>query len=202
MDFPDGAECQRASFTAMPGGIFTAWTPHWGTLADLQHMVQAAHARGMLVIDDIVVNHGGDLIDSRDSGYRNFGAPRRLHPALPQQLEAISAAVRHLQRHHTRQRAHQLVSQQRRHPGLQRHRRRSVLGELSGLDDFRTESTYVREHGGRYTSIGLGRPGFDGFRIDTVKHVEMGFWQNWCPAGPRLCRDAREAELLHVRRGV
>ena len=24
--------------------------------------------------------------------------------------------------------------------------------------------------------------GFDGFRIDTVKHVEMGFWQTWCPA--------------------
>jgi hypothetical protein len=23
--------------------------------------------------------------------------------------------------------------------------------------------------------------GFDGFRIDTVKHVEVGFWQKWCP---------------------
>jgi len=23
--------------------------------------------------------------------------------------------------------------------------------------------------------------GFDGFRIDTVKHVEMGFWQTWSP---------------------
>ena len=27
----------------------------------------------------------------------------------------------------------------------------------------------------------IGQAGFDGFRIDTVKHVEMGFWQNWCP---------------------
>ena len=33
--------------------------PHWGSLADLQHMIQAAHARGILVIDDIIVNHGG-----------------------------------------------------------------------------------------------------------------------------------------------
>jgi hypothetical protein len=24
--------------------------------------------------------------------------------------------------------------------------------------------------------------GFDGFRVDTVKHVEMGFWKEWCPA--------------------
>ncbi len=27
----------------------------------------------------------------------------------------------------------------------------------------------------------VGQAGFDGFRIDTVKHVEMGFWQTWCP---------------------
>ena len=23
--------------------------------------------------------------------------------------------------------------------------------------------------------------GFDGFRVDTVKHCELGFWQDWCP---------------------
>ena len=28
----------------------------------------------------------------------------------------------------------------------------------------------------------IGQAGFDGFRIDTVKHVDMGFWQTWCPA--------------------
>jgi len=33
--------------------------PHWGTLADLTNMVAAAHAHGMLVIADVVVNHGG-----------------------------------------------------------------------------------------------------------------------------------------------
>ncbi|MGA9451487.1 MAG: alpha-amylase family glycosyl hydrolase, partial [Verrucomicrobiia bacterium] len=40
---------------------YSAWNfyqvaPHWGSLSNLQHMVQAAHARGLLVIDDIVVN--------------------------------------------------------------------------------------------------------------------------------------------------
>ena len=38
-------------------------------------MIQAAHARGILVIDDIIVNHGDDLIYSADSGYANFLAP-------------------------------------------------------------------------------------------------------------------------------
>src|ERR1700678_3928594 len=42
--------------------------PRWGTLEDLRRMVEAAHARGLLVIDDIVVNHGGDLVYSSDPG--------------------------------------------------------------------------------------------------------------------------------------
>ena len=46
---------------------YSAWNfyevaPHWGSISNLQHMVQAAHARGLLVIDDIVVNHAGDLV--------------------------------------------------------------------------------------------------------------------------------------------
>src|SRR5665213_812913 len=49
--------------------------PHWGSLADLQHFVQTAHAKGLLVIDDIVCNHGDDLIYSADSGYPAFVEP-------------------------------------------------------------------------------------------------------------------------------
>ena len=54
--------------------------PHWGSLADLQHFVATAHARGLLVIDDIVCNHGDDLIYSTDAGYPQFpGSAGRLH---------------------------------------------------------------------------------------------------------------------------
>ena len=35
-------------------------------------MVNAAHARGLLVVDDIVLNHGGDLVYSTDSGYTSI----------------------------------------------------------------------------------------------------------------------------------
>src|SRR5277367_858730 len=53
---------------------YSAWNfyevaPHWGSITNLQHLVQAAHARGMLVIDDIVVNHGGDLVGSSGSTF-------------------------------------------------------------------------------------------------------------------------------------
>ncbi len=56
---------------------YSAWNfyqvaPHWGSISNLQHLVQVAHARGLLVIDDIVVNHAGDLVTGSGSGYPNF----------------------------------------------------------------------------------------------------------------------------------
>src|SRR5882762_8803068 len=58
----------RGEFHGYDARNFYKVDPHWGTMADLQHLVQAAHARGILVIDDIVVNHGGNLIDSGEIG--------------------------------------------------------------------------------------------------------------------------------------
>src|SRR5690606_39047916 len=37
--------------------------PHFGDLTELRQLVDAAHARGMLVILDIVTNHVGQLFD-------------------------------------------------------------------------------------------------------------------------------------------
>src|SRR6267142_3253644 len=54
----------HGQFHGYAGRDFYKVDPHWGTLADLQHMIQTAHAKGLLVINDIVVNHGGDLIYS------------------------------------------------------------------------------------------------------------------------------------------
>jgi len=52
----------NAQFHGYAGSDFYQVAPHWGSLADLQHMIQMAHSRGILVINDIVVNHGDDLI--------------------------------------------------------------------------------------------------------------------------------------------
>ena len=45
----------HGEFHGYAGRDFYKVDPHWGTMADLQHLVAAAHARGILVIDDIVV---------------------------------------------------------------------------------------------------------------------------------------------------
>src|SRR5271157_3890972 len=65
----------RGEFHGYAGFDFYRVDPHWGSLADLQEMIEAAHARGLLVIDDVVVNHGGNLLGSSDPGYPKFKYP-------------------------------------------------------------------------------------------------------------------------------
>jgi hypothetical protein len=57
----------------------------------------------------------------------------------------------------------------------------SEYGDFFGLDDIFTERPEVVEG---MTAIYRGwiDQGVDGFRIDTVKHVNLGFWQAFSPA--------------------
>ncbi|MDE2486625.1 MAG: alpha-amylase, partial [Alphaproteobacteria bacterium] len=45
---------------------FTDVDPHFGTKADFKRLVEAAHARGMKVYLDIVINHTADIIRYRE----------------------------------------------------------------------------------------------------------------------------------------
>jgi glycosidase len=153
--------------------------PHWGTLADLRHFVRAAHARGLLVIDDIVVNHTGDLIYSTDPGWPKFKYPPDgynmsfRHPgrqfAPPFNLSPANPAITNLFHNYGYIQDYNDKTQ-------------LVFGELSGLNDLKTETPYVREQMIKIYEYWIKAAGFDAFRIDTVKHVEMGFWQQWSPA--------------------
>src|SRR5262245_1279908 len=167
----------NGEFHGYAGRDFYSVAPHWGTLADLQHIIQAAHARGLLVIDDIVINHGGDLIYSPNSGYPAFAAPPG-YPTLRYRTSKQFAAP-----FNTNAANPSLTNLFHNNGNIPDYNtaQHVELGELSGLDDFRTESAYVRSNMAALYEYWIGQAGFDGFRIDTVKHVEMGFWQNWCP---------------------
>jgi len=52
---------------------FTAVDAHFGSSTDFKALVEAAHARGMKVIMDIVVNHSADVIDYRECAPRAEG---------------------------------------------------------------------------------------------------------------------------------
>ena len=158
--------------------------PHWGTLADLQHFVRSAHARGLLVIDDIVVNHGGDLIYSTDSGYGNFVSPPAGYTLKYRSSSRTFAAPFDIYNSTYNSTNNALTNLFHNYGLIQDFNDLSQvqLGELSGLDDFRTESPYVRSNMAAIYEYWIKQAGFDGFRIDTTKHVDMGFWQSWCPA--------------------
>jgi len=158
--------------------------PHWGGLTNLRHFVQAAHAKGLLVIDDIVCNHGDDLIYSTDSGYPNFLAPPSGY-ALKYHSSSLTYAPPFDIYNSTYNSVNNaLTNLFHNYGGIPDYNtpQHYQLGELSGLDDFRTESPYVRSNMAAIYEYWIQQAGFDGFRIDTVKHIENGFWQNWCPS--------------------
>ncbi|PYJ01413.1 MAG: hypothetical protein DME25_18170 [Verrucomicrobia bacterium] len=168
----------NGEFHGYAGRDFYSVDPHWGTLADLQHFIQTAHARGLQVIDDIVVNHGGDLIYSTDSGYATFKSPPAGYNLRYRSSKQLAAPF------NTNAANPSLTNLFHNNGAIQNYSDTTQveLGELSGLDDFRTESAYVRSNMTEVYKFWVGQAGFDAFRIDTVKHVEMAFWQNWCPA--------------------
>jgi glycosidase len=57
-----------------------------------------------------------------------------------------------------------------------------LLGDFpGGLKDLATERQDVRDALARVFSDWVQKVDFDGFRIDTLKHVEHEFWQDFCP---------------------
>ncbi|HWY31360.1 MAG TPA: alpha-amylase family glycosyl hydrolase, partial [Candidatus Acidoferrum sp.] len=154
---------------------FYAVAPHWGSISTLQQLVQAAHARGLLVIDDIVVNHAGDLV--RSSGYTyNYPAGYTLsynnlsktYPA-PFNTGTSEAALTNLFHNYG-------------NIGNYNDPTQTMLGWLSGLNDFRTETPFVRTNMAAIYQYWIKQIGFDAFRVDTALEVDHGCWQYFCPA--------------------
>jgi alpha-amylase len=158
------------------GSDFYNVDPHWGSLTDLQSLIQAAHTKGLLVIDDVVVNHGSQLLNSSDNGYPNFIAP-------PGGYNLFYRDNSHQYAPPFDPNSGQSLTQLFHNNGLIQdftNTTQVTLGFLEGLDDFRTESSYVQTNMANIYEFWAAQ-GFDGFRVDTVKHVDQGFWQAWSP---------------------
>ncbi len=173
----------HGQFHGYAGRDFYKVDPHWGSLADLQHFTAAAHARGLLVIDDIICNHGDDLIYSTDSGYPAFLAPPAGYTLKYRSSSLTYAPPFDIYNSTYTPSNNALTNLFHNYGAIPDYNTPAhyQLGELSGLDDFRTESPYVRSNMVAIYNFWIQQAGFDGFRIDTFKHVDTGFWQYWCP---------------------
>ncbi|MDQ0076540.1 alpha-amylase family glycosyl hydrolase [Arthrobacter oryzae] len=192
---------------------FTQIDPHLGTNAELKALIDEAHSRGMKVYFDIITNHTADVIgygedpkdarkpyvpkdaapyktaagvefDDRDyAGKDTFPAldPATSFPYTPK-LEPAEKDLK--------------VPSWLNDPALYHNRgdttfqgEDSFYGDFFGLDDLFTEHPTVVDGMADVYETWIKDFGVDGFRIDTMKHVNDEFWQEF---GPRVLDYARE----------
>lgn len=189
---------------------FTQIDPHLGTNAELKALIDDAHARGMKVYFDIITNHTADVIgyeegdrtayvskdvepymnaageefDDRD--YAGTGQFPDLDPAtsFPYTPE-LKAGEEDLK-----------VPAWLNDPTLYHNRgdttfagEDSYYGDFFGLDDLFTEHPTVVNGMKEIYKTWIRDFGVDGFRIDTMKHVNDEFWQDF---GPDVLAYAKE----------
>ncbi len=167
---------------------FTEIDPHWGSNAELKQFIELAHARNIKVYFDIITNHTADVIKYQEchgedglgwivEGDRcQFKATNNLandsYTALiPKGEEAVKVPswLNDIDLYHNQGDSHWSGES-------------SIKGDFAGLDDVKTtEPKVVEGMIDIYKNI-ITEFKPDGFRIDTVKHVNMEFWTEFSPA--------------------
>ncbi|MDX6739383.1 alpha-amylase family glycosyl hydrolase [Actinocorallia sp. A-T 12471] len=180
---------------------FTRIDPHLGTNAEMKRLVKEAHKRGMKVFFDVITNHTADIIDYAEKKYsyrpkstspyldadnrpfddRDYDAAGS--PAFPELTDKsfpytpvvdaslpkkVPAWLNDVTLYHNR--------------GDSTFAGESgEYGDFYGLDDLFTEHPRVVKGMTDIYRTWVKEAGIDGFRIDTVKHVNLEFWKQFAP---------------------
>ncbi|GGQ09444.1 pullulanase-type alpha-1,6-glucosidase [Streptosporangium pseudovulgare] len=177
---------------------FTRIDPHLGTNAEMKRLVREAHRRGMKVFFDIITNHTADVIDYREKtySYRSKGAyPYVDARGVPFDDRAYAGkdtfpTVTADSFPYTPVAPKNAKTPAWLNDPTMYHNRgdstfsgeSSEYGDFSGLDDLWTERPEVVKGMADIYKTWVRETGIDGFRIDTAKHVDMGFWERFSPA--------------------
>jgi alpha-amylase len=185
---------------------FTQIDPHLGTNQDLRDLIEGAHGRGMKVFFDIITNHTADVIDyeqkpggpapydyvsKKDAPYHDAAgnvfddrdyAGTSAFPPLDPEVSFPFRPVLHPGDEHSK--SPDWLNDLRLY-----HNRgnttfsgeNSTYGDFFGLDDLFTENPKVVRGMEEIYDYWVRDYGVDGFRIDTMKHVNLEFWQQFLP---------------------
>ena len=190
---------------------FTRPDGHFGTPEEFKVFVDAAHARGMKVYMDIITNHTADVIRYADGDATNYeyrskgdfpystrGGPdgERINEGF--MGDGDSSASNFAKLTDPNYAYVPFVPEAEKdvkvpswlNDPIYYHNRGnssftgedSRFGDFSGLDDLFTEHPRVRAGMIEIFSDWVRETGVDGFRIDTARHVDPGFWQEFVPA--------------------
>ncbi|MFI5629474.1 pullulanase-type alpha-1,6-glucosidase [Streptomyces sp. NPDC051664] len=171
---------------------FTQVDPHFGTNADLSKLIDKAHGKGMKVFFDVITNHTADTVDyaEKEYGYRPKGAyPYLDRDGRPFDDSKGLAKVDADSFPYTPKNTGEKVPAWLNDPTMYHNRGDSTYagesttyGDFSGLDDLWTERPEVVSGMEKIYEKWVRDFDIDGFRIDTVKHVDLDFWTQWATA--------------------
>ncbi|WP_250401185.1 pullulanase-type alpha-1,6-glucosidase [Streptomyces cellostaticus] len=178
---------------------FTQVDPHFGTNKDLSTLISKAHAKGMKVFFDVITNHTADVVDNQEKsyGYLSKGAfPYLTKDGRPFDDGDYADGTRRFPATDTGSFPyHPVVTSRSKVPSwlndpTMYHNRgdstyageSTTYGDFSGLDDLWTERPEVVRGMEKIYQRWVEDYAVDGFRIDTVKHVDMDFWTQWATA--------------------
>ena len=186
--------------------------PHWGDLPKLREMVDVMHQHDIKVVLDVVVNHVGqlfyydinrngqadittyystdgsdtvDIVTEWDPAYDGRGVQG--WTSLGESGEAPLGWVEMPEINRVPPNPPEFANEdwynKRGRVTDWGNFEQVVYGDFpGGLKDLKTENPDVRTALIDVFSYWVEEANFDGFRIDTLKHVEHGFWQEFCPA--------------------
>ncbi|WP_375289188.1 alpha-amylase family glycosyl hydrolase [Qipengyuania sp.] len=190
---------------------FTRPDPHFGTREEFKAFVDAAHAMGMKVYMDIITNHTADVIGYAEGDAANYvyrsrgdypystrGGPDgdRINEGFGGDVDSSPENFARLT--DPRYAYTPVVPEAEKNvkvpswlndPIYYHNRGNSTFtgedsrfGDFAGLDDLFTENPRVRSGMIEIYGQWIDDFGVDGFRIDTARHVDPGFWQAFVPA--------------------
>jgi pullulanase-type alpha-1,6-glucosidase len=172
---------------------FTKLDPHFGTTDEMRRLIREAHDRGIKVFFDIVANHTADLIDYAEGKHDYIGTgaqPYLDEQGNPVDISAIAGRedFPKLTAPYTPVVKGEKTPAWLNDPQLYHNRGDSTFsgesneyGDFFGLDDLMTEHPTVVDGMKRIFTSWIDTLGIDGYRVDTVKHVNMEFWQALAP---------------------
>jgi glycosidase len=187
-----------AAYHGYWGLDFTTVDPHLGTDADFAKVVADAHAVGLKVYLDVVVNHTADVVQLTGTSYTDIPF-RDCHGTPFNPARFVTAKTFPCLKAANMPRVPFLLPGDRHakkpdwlNDPLNYHDRGNIdfgscsetcfeQGDFFGLDDLFTEKPNVMNGLAQIYSSWITRFKVDGFRVDTAKHVNAAFFKLWVP---------------------
>ncbi len=186
------------------GRDFGAVDPHFGSLDDYRKLASALHARGMYLVQDIVLNHTGNFFGYSDGW--DPADPTRHYRPNPKSMPTSAPTQWPLSLNDPRQREHREAAIYHWTPNI------SDFGDalqerefqLAGLDDLNTGNPLVRRALRQSYGHWIREVGVDAFRVDTAFYVEPELLRDFLnaddPQAPGIRQVAAESgrQAFHV----